>query len=122
MHPRTTKKLEEFGISLAPNIVQLAPVGYAEMLTLLRDAFCVITDSGGLQKEAYFVGTPCITCRTETEWTETVESGWNLLCDPDSGVMKEFVERVPTIRPLPRPMVYGDGSASEKIASILLSQ
>ncbi|WP_276168599.1 non-hydrolyzing UDP-N-acetylglucosamine 2-epimerase [Zobellia alginiliquefaciens] len=82
LHPRTIKKLEEFKISLNKNIQILEPVGYFEMIWLLKHSTCVITDSGGLQKEAFFFKKPCITVRDETEWVELIRNGVNFLTGP----------------------------------------
>jgi UDP-N-acetylglucosamine 2-epimerase len=95
------------------------PAGYLEMTALLGSACLVLTDSGGLQKEAYWAKTPCITLRTETEWTETVDCGWNVVIGEEVGELKSFVKQVgdlPEWQPL-----YGDGHAAERIVASLLS-
>src|SRR5436309_2739052 len=83
LHPRTRRRLEE--LSLRPSsLIRLAePQGYLDMLRLLEGAACLLTDSGGMQKEAYYLGRPCVTLRDETEWTETVDAGWNALAGAD---------------------------------------
>jgi len=118
LHPRTKKKLEEFEISPGPNIRMIEPVGYIDMLQLLQSSSAVLTDSGGLQKEAYYVGVPCVTLRSETEWTETVEAGWNWLGGHET---ERILEGVAAMRnpPADRPQLYGDGAAATRIASIL---
>ena len=83
IHPRTRAAVERAGLAGGPRLHLVAPVGYPAMLRLLRRCSLLVTDSGGLQKEAYFTGTPCLTLRRETEWTETVASGWNRLYDLD---------------------------------------
>jgi UDP-GlcNAc3NAcA epimerase len=84
LHPRTRKRLEEFAIVLPPNVLVTHPLGYLDMVMLEKSARLIATDSGGVQKEAYFHGVPCITLRDETEWPELVEMGWNRLVSPDS--------------------------------------
>ncbi len=104
LHPRTRAACERFGLGLE-GLTIIAPVGYLEMTHLIRNASLVLTDSGGLQKEAYFHRVPCVTLRDETEWTETVSAGWNRLWKgPD------FVS--------PRQEIadYGDGRAADRIA------
>ena len=80
VHPRTRHLLRDLSTPPADHVLLIEPVGYLDMLALLDRASVVLTDSGGLQKEAYVLQTPCITIRTETEWVETVASGWNMLC------------------------------------------
>ena len=92
------------------------PLGYVELTALLCHARAVLTDSGGLQKEAYLAGVPCITLRSSTEWTETVEHGWNTLVDLDAGAALRALEREP---PRERPPLYGDGRAGERVVSAL---
>lgn len=117
VHPRTRKVLQQAGLELAPHIQQVEPVGYLEMAALLGYAKLVLTDSGGLQKEAYWAKTPCVTLRTETEWTETVDAGWNVVIGAAVSELKRLVSQVidpPEWRPL-----YGDGKAAEKIVASL---
>lgn len=108
LHPRTQKAVTDSGLCL-DGLVAIPPVGYLDMHRLLSGAIAVYTDSGGLQKEAYFHGVPCVTLREETEWVETVEYGWNRLW------------RGPNFRPRQEILEYGDGRAAEKIANCLLA-
>jgi UDP-GlcNAc3NAcA epimerase len=119
LHPRTKKKLEEFGIPIGSNIRVVEPVGYIDMLQLLQSSAAALTDSGGLQKEAYYVGIPCITLRPETEWTETVEAGWNCLAGHGKAQIVKAVDAAKN-PPRHRPELYGDGKAAMRIAGLLL--
>ncbi len=114
LHPRTRARLE--GPPPA-RIHVLDPVGYLEMLALEEAAAVIVTDSGGVQKEAYFLGKPCVTLRDSTEWTETVEAGWNVLVGGDSD---HIAQAMRTFRPNgERPELFGDGHAAEKISELL---
>jgi UDP-N-acetylglucosamine 2-epimerase len=116
-HPRTVKFLDEHGIEVPKTVKMIKPVNYIESLHLVKNARKLLTDSGGMQKEAYFFGTPCITLRDETEWVETVQSGWNVLVGAHAGLIKDAVENFePTDE---RTATYGDGHASEKIVKLL---
>jgi len=117
VHPRTRAVLKSTALTVPGNVTLIDPVGYLEILVLEENAEAIVTDSGGVQKEAYFAGRPCITLRTTTEWTETVEAGWNVLVGTDSAViaraMREF-------RPEgPRPKLFGDGHAAERVVEAL---
>ena len=120
LHPRTRARLETAGLlgRLAERVEILPPLGYLEFTALLRGATAVLTDSGGVQKEAYLAGVPCITLRDTTEWTETVEAGWNTLVDLDAGAAQAALHRPP---PAERPPLYGDGRAGERVVEALLS-
>lgn len=122
LHPRTKRKLSEFGLSFRDSVQVIEPVGYLDMLALLHHCQVVITDSGGLQKEAFYLGRPCVTAREETEWVETVELGWNRLVGADPAMMRAacqaFLESPPSRS---REGVYGDGHAGEKIAAVLVN-
>lgn len=118
IHPRTEKRIREFGLALPENIRVCPPLGFLEFLWTLDAAVAVVTDSGGVQKEAYWLGTPCITIRQQTEWVETVEAGWNTLVGHDRHRLAAALTRPP--RAPERPDLYGDGSASRKIAASLL--
>jgi len=118
LHPRTRKLLAEFGFSIPPNVSPIEPVGYLDMLALEENANCILTDSGGIQKEAYWLGVRCITLRDETEWVETVDAGWNTLVGTD---IEQICNAYATWFPEGKhPLVYGDGHAAEKIRDILL--
>jgi UDP-GlcNAc3NAcA epimerase len=114
-HPRTRKAMAAAGIRPDGNVRLMEPAGYFDFLALQTSARAILTDSGGVQKEAYMLGIPCITLRAETEWVETVEAGWNVLVDADAGAIIAAVGRVP---PEERPDLYGDGHAAEKIADL----
>lgn len=116
-HPRTRARLEATGAGAASNVRWIDPVGYLDMLRLLADARRVLTDSGGVQKEAYFLGVPCVTLRPETEWVETVSAGWNVLVGSDPA---RIVEAARTFEPRgDRPAVFGDGRAADAIVAAL---
>ena len=116
-HPRTRAALAKAGAAAQPGIEVVAPVGYLEMLILEENAEAIVTDSGGVQKEAYFAGRPCITLRDVTEWPETVEAGWNRLVGTDS---EQIVEAMRSFRPSgPRPLLFGDGHAAEQVVEAL---
>ena len=122
LHPRTKKKLEEMQYNFSTSPIRfIEPVGYLEMLTLLNDCSLVMTDSGGLQKEAYFFKKPCVTLREETEWTELVNAGCNLLAGSDAVKIINAVEKM---RSLPESNfnqnLYGDGNAGTEIVKTLL--
>jgi UDP-GlcNAc3NAcA epimerase len=118
VHPRTRARLEAAGLlGRLENGVRLTPpLGYLEFTALLLHARATITDSGGVQKEAYLAGVPCVTMRAETEWTETVDAGWNVLVDLDADAAVAALERRP---PADRPPLYGDGRAGERVVEAL---
>lgn len=115
VHPRTAKAMAAATIVAEGSLRAMPPVGYLDFLALQAGARAILTDSGGVQKEAYMLGIPCITLRAETEWVETVEAGWNTLVDVDGTAIVGATERTP---PASRPHLYGDGHAAEKIADI----
>lgn len=116
-HPRVQRALAEARVALPLNVRLAAPAGYVEMLALVGAARGLLTDSGGLQKEAYWLGVPCITLRDETEWVETVEAGWNQVTGADT---ERIVHAVRTMsRPAARPPLYGDGDAVTRICDLL---
>lgn len=117
IHPRTRAAMAANGIELPGNIVAVEPLGYAQLVAVAAGAAVVLTDSGGLQKEAYLLETPCITLREETEWTETVELGWNRLVGSDGDRLQEALSAPP--RGETHPAVYGDGHAAEAIVAAI---
>jgi UDP-N-acetylglucosamine 2-epimerase (non-hydrolysing)/UDP-GlcNAc3NAcA epimerase len=120
LHPRTHARLRAAGLlerlQRSERIAVSPPLGYLELTALLCNARAVMTDSGGLQKEAYLAGVPCITLRTTTEWVETVEQGWNVPVDLDIGAALEALERE---LPPDRPPLYGDGHAADRVVAAL---
>jgi UDP-N-acetylglucosamine 2-epimerase (non-hydrolysing)/UDP-GlcNAc3NAcA epimerase len=120
LHPRTRARLTDAGLlerlEQAPRIVLTPPLGYIEAMALLCNAQSALTDSGGLQKEAYLAGVPCVTIRPSTEWVETVEYGWNVLVDLDIEAALTALDRDP---PAQRPALYGDGRAGERVVAAL---
>jgi UDP-N-acetylglucosamine 2-epimerase len=118
VHPRTRHVLNESGIELAATVQPVAPLGYLEMLALVAGASRVVTDSGGLQKEAYWLGIPCITLRPSTEWVDTVREGANTLVDPADP--RGLAAILTSARfPADAPPLYGDGHAAERVAASL---
>ena len=87
IHPRTRKSIEAWGLEVPANVEVRDPVTYTQMLALERDALAIATDSGGVQREAYLWGVPCVTMREETEWIETVSTGWNTLVGVDAAAV-----------------------------------
>jgi len=120
LHPRTHGRLRAAGLlerlQRSDRLRITPPLSYVELAALLCNARAVLTDSGGLQKEAYLAGVKCITLRPSTEWVETVENGWNTLVDLDIGAALEALEREP---PPERPPLYGDGHAAERVVDAL---
>ena len=117
LHPRTRERLAAAGwlgeLERAEHVRLAPPLGYLDFTALLCNARAVVTDSGGVQKEAYLAGVPCVTLRPSTEWVETVEAGWNTLVDLDADATCAALERTP---PTERPQLYGDGQAGERVA------
>ena len=116
-HPRTRLLLEGERIELGPQVVLLPPVGYLDFAALASQARVVVTDSGGVQKEAYWYRVPCVTLRTATEWVETVEAGWNTLVGTDPELLVAAVREARA--PGEHPDLYGDGRAADRIADLL---
>jgi UDP-GlcNAc3NAcA epimerase len=115
LHPRTRTRLRDARlleeVSGIEGLCICEPLGYGELAALLCNARAVLTDSGGVQKEAYLAAVPCITLRDRTEWVETVEAGWNTLVDLEPAAALAALEREP---PSERPELYGDGHAAER--------
>jgi UDP-N-acetylglucosamine 2-epimerase (non-hydrolysing)/UDP-GlcNAc3NAcA epimerase len=120
VHPRTRRRLEEEALTgrlaAVPGLEQAPPLGYLDFLELARNSRAVLTDSGGVQKEAYLLGVPCVTLRDTTEWVETVDAGWNVLVDLDAGAALAALDREP---PPGRPELYGGGHAAERVRDVV---
>ena len=117
LHPRTKKFITDYGLSFNNNVRVIEPIGYLEMLMLETNSKKILTDSGGVQKEAYFMGKPCITMRDETEWVETVEVGWNIIVGTDKS---NILEAIKNFNPNSKQeLIFGDGKASEKIVRLI---
>ena len=120
VHPRARKRIEEWKFIVHSNVSLIEPLGPLDILQLQENANCILTDSGGMQKEAYLLGARCITLREETEWVETVSAGWNSLAGVDAKRIRTLYE---TWKPEgERPLLYGDGHAAEKICQILRNE
>lgn len=112
MHPRTRKVFDEFDITFNSNVKIIEPLGYIDLIHLLNNAYMLLTDSGGMQKEAYWLNVPCITLRDETEWVETIETGWNIL-------YKNYSDSfIPSTKKI---SIYGDGKAAKYIVRYLVN-
>ena len=119
VHPRSCKMIESTNIIIPENISIIEPLGYLDFISLQKHSEKIITDSGGIQKEAYLNGIPCITIRPETEWIETVKAGWNVLVgDKKDQLIENCLHFKPSHN---RPRYFGDGDSSKKIISILES-
>jgi len=120
IHPRTRSIISKhFSSSVLNDINVIDPVSYFDIIALQRSAQLIITDSGGMQKEAYFYKVPCVTLRDETEWVETVDSKWNTLMSPEFKIDADNIERKMNRSRPPWTMLYGDGNAAKKITSVL---
>jgi len=116
-HPRTQKAIEALDLTISQNIRYIKPVGYLDMVRLEAGARMIMTDSGGVQKESYWLGVPCITLRKETEWTETVQTGWNQLVETDIDLIHQAINshRIPESH----PHLYGDGKTASMCIELL---
>lgn len=119
VHPRTRAAIVREGLALGAHVQLAEPLGYLDLSALCARARVIVTDSGGLQKEAYWHGVPCVTLRPSTEWADTVETGANTLVDDDPEALAAAVAAARM--PAEHPPLYGDGHASERIASALLA-
>jgi UDP-N-acetylglucosamine 2-epimerase len=119
VHPRTQLPMRTAGALLKPNILTCEPLSYLDMISLQANARVILTDSGGMQKEALMFGVPCVTLRRETEWVETLENGWNVLAGSNPDLIYQYAMRP---RPSGEPRAfYGDGKTAERIVSVLLN-
>ncbi|MBA7672242.1 UDP-2,3-diacetamido-2,3-dideoxy-D-glucuronate 2-epimerase [subsurface metagenome] len=124
LHPRTLKRMKEIKMEkLNPNLCIIEPVSYLDVLLLEKDAQLILTDSGGVQKEAFFLEVPCLTLREETEWVETVESGWNRLVGTDPQRIVTAAEEIICRKSKEQANrnAYGDGQAARKIVEICVN-
>jgi UDP-N-acetylglucosamine 2-epimerase len=124
LHPRTQAairrhKLESLLTPPNGKLMIIEPLGYLDMLQLQQHAAAILTDSGGVQKEAYYLNVPCITLRDETEWVETVATGWNQLTGADPDRIQAAIRGVAKQQHLPHPLLYGDGHAAERMIRVL---
>ena len=119
LHPRTKKRMSEFGLSMPSNVQVIEPVGYLDMVMLEKHASIIATDSGGVQKEAYFHKIPCVTLRDETEWVELVEAGVNDIVGActDKIIASLTADKAEFIA---QNFIYGNGDAGNKIVSAFL--
>lgn len=124
LHPRTKKCLTKYNIEIGSNfsLQTISPVNYLDMIALESSALVILTDSGGMQKEAYFAGVPCITLRDETEWVETVEAGANIIAGTDSDSILSAFSKIQNSHSTFKDGLYGDGHAAEKIVQALVSK
>ena len=120
IHPRTKQRLIDMNLDLSDNIITTPPIPYVKMMSLVSRSALLMTDSGGLQKEAYLLNTPCVTIRDNTEWIETIEAGANVLAAANQNDVVEKVNRMWDKKLSNSPSVYGNGQASAKITDILL--
>jgi len=116
-HPRTRKSIAAAQERLGTNVQLIEPLGYFDMINLSQSARLILTDSGGLQKEAYWLGVPCVTLRNETEWVETVEAGWNVLAGSECQKIVELARNFSP--PRTHPALYGEGCVAQVCVEVL---
>ncbi|WP_346939235.1 non-hydrolyzing UDP-N-acetylglucosamine 2-epimerase [uncultured Clostridium sp.] len=117
LHPRTKKFIKDYGLKIGAKVHIINPVGYLDMIKLMNNSKKIVTDSGGIQKEAYFLEVPCITMRDETEWIETVNNGWNIIVGSNT---EKILHAIKNFNPITIPeKVFGNGNASEIITNII---
>ncbi len=119
VHPRTAKMLQQYQISFPKNVLPQDPLGYLDNIVLLENAKAVLTDSGGLQKEAFYLKTPCLTIRPETEWPETIDQGWNQLISPERDSIIQALSNLEV--PSEQRPVYGKGNSAIQITEIIMN-
>jgi len=117
VHPRTRKAIQTLGYPIANHIKLIEPVSYLDIVQLEQNARLILTDSGGIQKEAYWLGVPCVTLRDETEWVETVQTGWNVLAGSATECIVQTV--CSFVFPSVRPTLYGDGQGAGRCVALL---
>ena len=117
LHPRTKKFIKDYDLKLSEKVKIIDPIGYLDMIKLMNNSQKIVTDSGGIQKEAYFLEVPCITMRDETEWVETIENGWNILVGSDSN---KIITAINDFNPTHKPnKIFGNADAAEIISKII---
>lgn len=121
LHPRTRKIIAAERITLPPTVLVCEPLPFLDMIQLEQNSQLIVTDSGGVQKEAYFYAVPCVTMRNETEWVETLAAGWNQLAGADADRIVTAARHFMRIRPEPQLPLYGDGRAAMKVVAQLAS-
>jgi UDP-GlcNAc3NAcA epimerase len=120
LHPRTRKCIAQQNLqSTCPSVKLIDPISFLDMVQLEKNAHMILTDSGGIQKEAYFHGVPCVTLRDETEWVETLQAGWNQLAGACTDIILECVSNASPGEPIDQ---YGDGEASQQVVNLLLGE
>ncbi len=119
IHPRTERALHEYGLFETANeqLTIIDPVGYLDFVHLLDGAGLVATDSGGVQREAFYLDTPCVTMRDETEWIQTIDCGWNTLVGADGSRISRALARIDS--PATKPQLYGNGQAAPRVAEVI---
>jgi UDP-N-acetylglucosamine 2-epimerase (non-hydrolysing) len=120
VHPRTRKYLQQYKLwdTLPPSLIVTEPLGYLDMIMLIAHAEKILTDSGGIQKEAYILGVPCITLRDTTEWVETLDGDWNVLAGAGREKIQKLIVAPPDVH-LPQQNCFGQGDTAGKISAIL---